>query len=308
MQMITTYLTQLKAGGVSAAAEGRVLSESGACLLYDGQNGLGQVIADRCTQQVLRLARANGIAVAVARNANHFGAAAYWAEKIVQQGCVGLVMCNACPAVPPWQGQSPCFGTNPLCAAVPSSAPRNWTLDMATTAVALGKLGDAAFRGETSIPEWWGFLGADGSAATSVAAAQAGRPSPFGRYKGSGLAMMVEILTAGLSGGPMATEIQSFGAGDRPLEISHTFLAIDPERFLGAGAFPERMERLDGLVKSSEPAAGYDEVLIAGEPEWRAAEDRAKRGIPIPVALWEQIAARAKELQVPMPAAAASND
>jgi len=303
LQMITSYLNQLTAGGVSPTAVGRVVSESGACLTYDGENGLGQVIADRCTDHALRLAHGSGLAFVVARNANHFGAAAYWAEKIVRQGCVGFVMCNACPAVPPWQGQSPRFGTNPFCAAVPASGPFSWMLDMATTTVALGKLGDAAFRGETAIPGTWGFLGPDGQPTESTSAALAGRPTPFGRYKGSGLAMMVEILTAGLSGGPMATEVPAFGQGDHALRISHSFLVIDPRRFLGAGEFPERMERLATMVKSAEPAPGYEEVLIAGEPEWRIARERAQNGIPIPIALWQQLTAVAEALKVTIPSA-----
>ncbi len=305
MQMIGSYLSQLRAGGVSASAEGRVVHESGACVTYDGENGLGQVVADRCTALALQRARETGLALVAARNANHFGAAAYWAEKIVREGCIGFVMCNACPVVAPWQGLSPVFGTNPFCAAVPATGAPGWMLDMATTTVALGKLGDAAYRGETEIPAWWGFAGPDGSPTTSTSAALSGRPSPFGRYKGSGLAMMVEILTAGLSGGPMATDVPAFGQGDHALQISHSFLVIDPRRFMGAGEFPARMDRLSTMVKSAEPAPGYREVLIAGEPEWRIAQARRRDGIPVPLALWEQLNAVATTLGVTPPPAPA---
>ena len=301
MQMIGSYLKQLQAGGVVPAAEGAVVAESGACLTYDGQNGLGQVVADRCTEHALRLARTSGLALVVARNANHFGAAAYWAEKIVRGGGVGFVMCNACPIVPPWQGKTARFGTSPFCAALPSSGPLHWMLDMATTTVALGKLGDAAYRGEATIPDWWGFLTADGQPTTDTQAAQSGQPTPFGRYKGSGLAMLVEILTAGLSGGPMASEMPAFGKGADPLRISHSYLVIDPGRFFGPGEFAGRMERLAQMVKSSEAAPGYDEVLIAGEPEWRKARERERDGIPIPASLWEQLSATATALNVSVP-------
>jgi LDH2 family malate/lactate/ureidoglycolate dehydrogenase len=302
IQLIGSYLRQLQAGGMDPQHAGSVVAESGGCLVYDGHNGLGQVIADRCTDHALRLAHDHGLALVTARNANHFGAAGYWADKIVRAGSIGLVLCNACPIVPPWQGKSARFGTNPFCAAVPTSGPLPWMLDMATTTVALGKLSDAAFRGQRSIPESWGFLTAEGFPTTDTREAQAGQPTPFGTYKGSGLAMLVEMLTAGLSGGPMATEITPFGKGAAPLQISHSYLVIDPARFLGGGEYARRMERLTQMIKSSEPAAGYDEVLVAGEPECRQARERKREGIPIPFALWRQLGELAAALKVAGPA------
>ncbi len=301
VQLVTSYLRQLRAGGLHPTATGRIASESGACLTYDSENGLGQVTAERCVTEALRLVKSSGLAMVVARNANHFGAAAYWSEKIVAAGYLGVVMCNACPAVPPWQGQAPHFGTNPFCAGVPTEGPFPWTLDMATTTVALGKLSDAAFRGVSHIPGWWGFLDAAGQPTEDPRAAQAGRPTPFGRYKGSGLAMLVEMLTAGLSGGPMATQIPAFGQGEHPLQISHSFLVIDPGRFADAAPFAGRMGELVGRVKSSPPAPGYEEVLVAGEPEWRTSQVRSRDGIPLPAALWDQLIAVARELHVSSP-------
>lgn len=301
IQLIGSYLTQLRAGGMDPASSGAVFSESGACLVFDGQNGLGQVTAERCTEHALRLARLHGLALVIARNANHFGAAGYWADKIVRGGSIGLVMSNACPIVPPWQGKSARFGTNPFSAAVPATGPLSWMLDMATTTVSLGKLADAAYRGESTIPAEWGFLTKAGKPASDIRSAQSGQPTPFGRYKGSGIAMLVEIMTAGLSGGPMSTEGTPFGNGAEPLLISHAYLAIDPARFLGAGTFGRRMERLNQIVKSSEPAPGYEEVLIAGEPEILKKRERKKAGIPIPVSLWNQLGIWATELGVSAP-------
>ncbi len=298
IQLITTYLGQLKAGGVDPRAVGRVVSDSGACLLYDAENSLGQVSAQRCVEEVLRMVRSSGIAIVVAKRANHFGAGAYWADQIVAAGCFALVQSNACPAVAPWQGNSPRFGTNPFCASAPSAGSFPWTLDMATTTVALGKLGDATFRGERTIPDWWGFLDKADRPTTSTQEALEGKPSPFGRYKGSGIAMMVELLTAGLSGGPMSTQIPAFGLGSTALDLSHSFIAIDPRRFLGTDDYAQRTEQLTRIVKSAEPAPGYQEVLVAGEPEWRTTQVRGKEGIPVPAALWEKLQAAGTELGV----------
>lgn len=303
VQMLGLYLAQLQAHGMDPAEAGAVAAENGCCLTYDGRNGLGQVVADRCADHAIRLVRERGLALVVARNSNHFGTAAYWAEKIARSGSIGIAMCNSSPAVPPWQGRSPRLGTNPIAMVVPGSDPRRWQFDMATTTVALGKVLNASLLGQAAIPAWWGFLGPDGAPTTDIAAAQKGQPTPIGGYKGSGLAMMVEILCSVLSGGPMALEVPTYRGrkSEVPLQLSQMFLAIDPARFMPLAEFEARMARLKELVKSSEPARGYDEVLIGGEPEWRAAEERRRTGIPIPARLWEQLSAAAAELRVTPP-------
>lgn len=303
IQMLVTYIQQARAGGINLPAAGRVVHEAGVCLRYDGQNGLGQVVADRCTDHSIRIAQALGVSVVVASHSNHFGAGAWWGEKLARKGLIGIVMSNACPAVAPWQGKTAILGTNPLCVAVPGHGGRGrWLLDMATTTVALGKLGHAAQLNRPTIPLEWGFLDKDGQPTNQTAAAQQGAPTPTGGYKGTGLAMMIEILCAGLSGGAMTTELPVYRTGGDPLGISHTFIAIDPARFLPAGEFENRMDRLAGLVKASERAPEHSEVLLAGEPEWRCEKIREYTGVPVPVKLWTKLSDIGAELKVTPPA------
>jgi LDH2 family malate/lactate/ureidoglycolate dehydrogenase len=112
---------------------------------------------------------------------------------------------------------------------------------------------------------------------------------------------MVEILCSGLSGGAMATELPVYRTGGDPLGISHTFIAIDPARFLAPGELETRVDRLAQLVKASEPAPGYDEVMLAGEPEWRCERQREQAGIPVPVKLWQHLTTIAGELKITPP-------
>ncbi len=302
IQMLSVYIQQLRAGGINVPASGQVEKEDGVCLRYNGENGLGQVVADRCTDHSIRIAKSLGVSVVVANHSNHFGSGAWWGEKLARAGFIGIAMSNACPAVAPWQGKTPILGTNPLCVAVPGrGGAGRWLLDMATTTVALGKLSHAANLNQAAIPREWGFLDDKGRPTTETAAAQRGAPTPIGGYKGSGLAMMIEILCAGLSGGAMTTELPVYRTGGDPLGISHTFIAIDPARFLPAGEFEARMDRLTGLVKGAEPAPGYDEVLVAGEPEWRCEKIRQREGIPVPLKLWDKLTAIAAELKVSPP-------
>jgi len=300
--MLATYIQQIRAGGINVPTAGRVVSEDGVCLRYDGENGLGQVVADQCTDHAIRIAGALGVAVVVTSGSNHFGAGAWWGEKLARAGLIGIVMSNACPAVAPYQGKTAILGTNPLCVAVPGLGGRGrWLLDMATTTVALGKLTNAGHLGRQTIPLEWGFLDSSGKPTTDTAAAQCGAPTPFGGYKGTAVAMMVEILCSGLSGAGMTTELPIYRTGGDPLGISHTFIAIDPARFMPKGEFEKRMDRLGEMVKASGPAPGYDEVLLAGEPEWRCKNIREQSGIPVPEKLWAQLTSVARELKVTPP-------
>jgi LDH2 family malate/lactate/ureidoglycolate dehydrogenase len=300
VQLLPHYARQLEAENVDARTDGSVVSESGSCLVYDGRNGIGQWISEICCRHVVRLTQQHGLGMVVARDSNHFGAAAYWAERISAAGFIGIVMCNASPMVPPWQGKDPRFGTNPICMSVPSSGDGGWLLDMATTTVAMGKIYRAAFNHQDTIPPGWA-MDSEGVPTTETQTALNGLLMPLGGYKGSGLAMMAEILCAVLGGGAISTEIGGLRILSRPMRPSQMFLGIDVGRFLPLEEFRARMEHLVTLVKSARPAAGYDEVLVAGDPEWRAEAERREQGIPIEAGVWQSLCEIADRLRIPKP-------
>jgi LDH2 family malate/lactate/ureidoglycolate dehydrogenase len=235
----------------------------------------------------------------VARESNHFGAAAFWAQRMSSAGLIGIVMCNASPLVAPWQGCEQRFGTNPICMSVPTPG-NTWLLDMATTTAALGKILNAQFQGRTTIPPGWA-MDSEGVPTQNVETALSGSLMPLGGYKGSGLAMMAEILCAVLGGGAMSTELGGIRIQGQPMRTSQFFLAIDVSRFMPLDALHERMQSLVTMVKSSRPAKGYDEILVAGEPEWRAEETRRLDGIPLSDGVWQNLVQAAQQLGVPVP-------
>ncbi|HKW98533.1 MAG TPA: Ldh family oxidoreductase [Bryobacteraceae bacterium] len=302
VQLLPYYLEQLEWGDMDANAGGRVISESGACLLYDGQNGIGQAIAETCCGHAVRIAAANGMAMVVARESNHFGAAAFWAQKMAAAGQIGLVMCNASPLVPPWQGKEPRVGTNPICMAVPGGEEKPWLLDMATTTVAAGKIFKAMINGQPDIPPGWA-MDSEGVPTTSTETALKGLLMPLGGYKGSGLAMMAEILCAVLSGGAVSTEVGGIRFRGKQVRVSQMFLAIDIARFIPLGEFRARMDRLIRTIKSTPPAKGYSEVLVAGEPELRMEQERQRNGIPVGPGTWKALCEAADRLGVVAPQA-----
>jgi LDH2 family malate/lactate/ureidoglycolate dehydrogenase len=196
------------------------------------------------------------------------------------------VFCNASPIVAPWQGREGRFGTNPICMAVPVGKRDPWMLDMATTTVAANKIFKAHTNREPSIPAGWA-MDKDGVPTTDTEAAYAGLLMPLGGYKGSGLAMMVEILCGAISGGAMSTELGGLRIRGKHFRASQTFLAIDVGRM--QPDFAERVDWLIETVKDTAPASGFDEVLVANEPELRTMRSRSQKGIPIPDGTWEAL-------------------
>jgi len=301
LQLLPYYLEQIEWGDMDPQADGRVISESGACLLYDAQNGIGQAIAETCCAHAVRMANSGGMAMVVARESNHFGAAAFWAQRMSDAGQIGIVMCNASALVPPWQGKEPRLGTNPICMAVPGGEEKPWLLDMATTTVAAGKIFKALINGQPQIPANWA-MDSEGVPTTDPDTALKGLLTPLGGYKGSGLAMMAEILCAVLSGGAMSTELGGIRFRGKQVRVSQMFLAIDIARFLPLDEFRARMDRLIRIMKTTPPAKGYSEVLVAGDPEWRMDEERRRNGVPVGHGTWKALCEAADRLGVAAPA------
>ncbi len=295
-QLAIWYVSRILGGDMDPRAEGHVVSENGCALVYDGENGVGQRIAEICCLHAIRIARERGMAAVSARESNHFGAAAYWAQKMADAGQIGLVFCNASTIVPPWQGREPRLGTNPICMAVPGP----WQLDMATTTVAMNRIYKAQMDGHPTIEPGWA-LDSEGAPTTDTAAAVKGMPMPLGGYKGSGLGMMVEILCSVLSGGAHREDVAGIHVKGRKSRTSQFFMAMDIARFMPVEEFTARLEHLVAYVKTAAPAAGYDEVLVAGDPEWRMEARRRRTGIPLEQGTWDELSKTAAQVGVPVP-------
>ena len=300
VHLLPYYVEQIRAGNIDPQADGHVVSENGACLVFDGEHGLGQHVAHTCCSHAVRLAQQHGLGMVVARNSNHFGIAATWGQRISGAGMIGVVMSNASPSVAPWQGRDGRVGTNPVCVSVPSTGAGEWLLDMATTTVAMNKIVRAAANRQPEIPYGWA-MDAEGVPTTDTEKARQGLLMPLGGYKGSGLGLMAEILCAVLSGGVMSTAVGGVHILDRKMNTSQMFLAIDVARFLPPEQFQQRMEYLIPLIKSSRPAKGYSEVLVAGEPERRIEAERRRNGIPVDEATWRRLEELAGEFHLRFP-------
>ena len=294
---LPVYIERLRAGVINARPRPSVLRRDGAVAVVDGDQGPGQVAAVFATDVSIELARGHGAGVVVVRRSAHFGAAAYYAMRAAEQGLVAMAMTNTEPLVIPHGGAEPALGTNPICLAAPSAG-GVFNLDMATSQVAMNRVWNARDEGRP-IPEGWG-VDAEGRTTTDAAAVVSGMP--LGGYKGYGLALMVEVLCGVLAGAGVREGVgELYGGTAAPQDTGHFHLAIDPERTVGRDRFAAVLEGLLGELRAIPPAPGFDEVLVAGDPEDRARAERERSGVPIEPALWGTLGALSEELGVSVP-------
>jgi (2R)-3-sulfolactate dehydrogenase (NADP+) len=220
-----------------------VLEQHGlAAIRVDAAAGFAYPAIRMGLDRALEVARTAGVAALSIGNSHHCGALGYHVESVAEHGLMALGFSNTPAGIAPWGGTRGSFGTNPIGFACPRRGDPPLVVDLSLSAVARGKVVLADKRGE-SIPEGWA-LDAEGHATNDPRAALAGTMLPIGEAKGSAMAMMVELLTAGLAGANFAFEASSFFTADGPPpRIAQTFIVLDPKAF-GGRNFLDRVEAL----------------------------------------------------------------
>lgn len=293
------YAERLRTGVLNPHPRPRVVRRDGAVALVDGDSGPGQVAAVMATDLSIQLAREHGVGIVSVRRSGHYGAAGYYAIRAAEAGLVGISMTNTEPLVIPYGGAGAALGTNPIAFAAPTPD-GVFNLDMATSQVAMNKVFNARSEGR-EIPEGWG-VDERGEPTTDPDAAVFG--VPLGGYKGYGLALMVEVLCGVLAGAGVRGGVGNlYSGGNERQNSGHFHLALDPQRTVGRDAFADVLGGLLDELRAIPPAPGFDEVLVAGDPEDRARAERERTGIPIEPALWARLCELSDELGVSVPAA-----
>jgi len=294
---VPVYAERLRSGAINGRPRPSVASRDGALAVVDGDRGPGQVAALFATDLSIELAREHGVGAVGVRHSAHFGAAAYYAMRAAEAGLVAVAMTNTEPLVIPYGGAERALGTNPICLAAPTAS-GIFNLDLATSQVAINRIYNARDEGRP-IPEGWG-VDERGAPTTDAAAVHAG--VPLGGYKGYALALMVEVLCGVLPGAGVRHGVGDlYGGGTGAQDTGHFHLALDPERTVGRDRFAAVLDGLLDELRAIPPAPGFDEVLVAGDPEDRARAERARTGVPIEPALWGTLRALSDELGVPVP-------
>jgi LDH2 family malate/lactate/ureidoglycolate dehydrogenase len=305
ISMVPAYFERSRAGRVNMAAEPRVLRETPVSALLDGDGGLGHEPGRQAMEIAIAKARTIGVGVAVVRNSSHFGAAGFYTRMAADAGLVGMAATSASLIqVAPTGGAQARLGTDPWSFAAPGRPDEPFLLDMATTTVAAGRIRNKANEGLPAPPGW--LLTKEGKPSTDPLEASQkggfltslGGSAEGSSYKGYGLSVMVNILSACLSGSTLITDPmhmkQPYG-----MDIGHFFLALDPGLFREPGAFERDVAALCDTLRATPPVDPAQPVMVAGEKERGIAARRMTDGIPVGPGLLAKVRAVAEESGVP---------
>ena len=282
-KLLAGYLKRLKGGGYRAQGVPRIEREGPGWAIVDGDSALGQVGSVFATQLAIRKARQVGIAMVGLRNTGHIGAAGYYAAMAARAGCIAMVTGNDMPSVAAPGSIGPVLGSNPLAYGIPYGLGDPILLDMATAAVAGGKVYAAHQRGEPIPPTW--LIGPDGLPTTDGSLyPHRASLAPMAGHKGYGLGLWCEVLSGVLPGGRITWEVGSwiFDEPSKPSWHNASFVVIDVGAMAPREQFDARLSKLIDEIHSAATAAGVARVLLPGEREWNNRRQALEIGIPLP--------------------------
>jgi LDH2 family malate/lactate/ureidoglycolate dehydrogenase len=293
------YVARLRSGAMARVTRVERVRDTGAVVVLDGGNGIGQVITDYAVSLGVERAREYGVSAIGIRNSGHFGTAAYFTRKGADQGCVAFLCTNASPAMAPWGGRHKSIGTNPWSIAAPAGRHGTVVMDLANTAVARGKVYLAAERG-TEIPEGWA-ADADGNPTTDPRRAIEGLILPMAGPKGYVISFMFDVLAGVLTGSAFGTDVAGPYQPDAPSGVGHLLLTIDVAAMADPASYAERVEALVDATRSGETAPWADRILVPGELEDQNLAEHTVTGITLTATTWASLVTLGAETQVDLP-------
>lgn len=266
------YLQRITMGGVNPEAQLKVISQRGAITSLDGEDGLGHWQLWDAAELGVAKAKEFGISLVSVKNSSHCGALGVYLYPALDAGQISMIFTNGPAVMPAVGGNAPLLSTSPIAAGIPSRTPM--IIDLSTSAVARGKIAAAAKSGG-SIPEGWA-VNSQGETITDAKEALMGMLAPLGGAKGFALGLMVESLSAGLSGGALSRNVPDmFNPDDdtKPQGISHTVITIDPNDLGDAASYDdfnklarsitETGGRIPGSKRAHPQKLGDGEISIA---------------------------------------------
>src|SRR6266436_1515597 len=286
-----SYFDMLSEGRINPKPELKVVRSTLSTATVDGDNSLGLVVGPRANRIAMDMAEKAGSGWVSVRNTNHFGIAGYYVLEALERDLIGWAMTNSTKMVAPLWGAERMLGTNPIAVSFPGKEEPPIVIDMATCAAAFGKIEMARRKGQ-AIPSGWG-IDSEGRATTNPddtvnggALLPLGSDRERGGHKGYALAVMVDVLSAVLSGanwGPFAPPFalrlkipeRSVGKG-----IGHFFGAMRIDGFIDSDSFKRQIDDYIRVFRATKPAPGTNGPLIPGDPEREAEKLRREKGVP----------------------------
>lgn len=299
--MLPAYVQNYFDGHLHANRHAKLIREDGSIAVFSGEMGYGQKIAREVMDWAIARAKERGVAIAALREVQHIARVGAYGEHAAKAGMISISFVNALsghPFVAPFGGSDGRFSTNPICIAIPGRDPHTpLVLDFATSVVAMGKVRVAYNQGKQMAPGL--LIDERGQPTTDPGVLWPDRSKgailPFGLHKGSGLAVVAELL-----GGALTGNLTYQPEHSRDVGIKNGLLTIvfDPARFGELETFQREMEAFLEHVKASPPSDPQAPVLLAGEPERNMRRRRIAEGIPVDAKTWSDIRAAADALGI----------
>jgi 3-dehydro-L-gulonate 2-dehydrogenase len=255
---------------------------------WNGNLGLGNINAKRAMKRACELAEENGIGIVALRNTNHWLRGGAYGWQAAEEGYIGICWTNTMPNMPAYGGKDHKIGNNPFIMAVPRTSGEHVVLDMAMSQFSYGKLEDYRMKGkELPIP---GGYDKEGKLSTDPRAIEeSGRVLPIGFWKGSGLSIVLDMITTVLAGGNATCDIEKDSENESGL--SQVLLAIDPKKFSTAAQIDEMVTRIVEDLKTSEMDEEIGGVSYPGQSTIRRRKENLEKGIPVLEEVWNRILA-----------------
>ncbi|SED97399.1 uncharacterized oxidoreductase [Rhizobiales bacterium GAS191] len=303
---VPVYLRWLKEGQTVQDQSIKIVSDTPVIAVIDGQFGFGQTVAPQAVAIGIEKCKAMGLSAIALRNSAHIGRVGDFAEMAAAEGLVSAHFVNAAGSVlvAPFGGTERRFSTAPFCVGIPRPGLAPLILDFATSLVAEGKA-LVASRGGKKLPSD-ALIGPDGSVSGDPHLLYGeyeptgprnhgqgkGAIRAFGEHKGSGLALMCELIGGALTGNGATKSSRRFSNG-------MLSIFIDPKVIDASEFFPDEIARYLAFVKSAKPIDPGKDVLVPGEAEEIARRERMAKGVPLSEDAWTAIMDAAREIGVP---------
>lgn len=281
LSRLPSYCGQSASGKVDGFAQPEATKVASAAIRVNAHHGFAYPAMALAVESLAAMAPITGLAAAAVHNSHHCGLAGYHVEALARHGLVGILFANTPSAIAPWGGSQGLFGTNPIAFAAPRENHPPMVIDLSLSKVARGKI-MFADQEKQAIPEGWA-LDAQGRPTTDPAAALAGTMLPMGEAKGAALVLMVEIMSAALTGAYFGFEASSFFAAEgEPPSVGQLLIALAPGPLSGGG-FAERLETLLGAILAQEG------TRLPGARRLALREKAQKDGLAITAQQYEQL-------------------
>lgn len=256
--ILPSHIQRIQRGGYNLSPTFKVIRETAAFAVIDGDNAMGPVSATFCMRYAIEKCKDSGVFTVFSRNNNTFGPAFYYPLLAAREGLIGIACSNSPAQMAPIGGKEKMLGTNPFAIVVPNGD-EPIILDMATSVVAKSKFKEYKLAGQ-ALPEGWA-LDKNGKPTTDPDEAMQGLVLPMAGFKGYGIAMMIDVLSGVLSGAAYLNKVGRFYMENGScMNVGFQFIVLDPKQILGDD-YEQTIKEFVLLLRNSTPIEGQKIVL-----------------------------------------------